>query len=120
MIDLIGAINCVRVMKEYGTYESHKIGSIHIDVNGLTSMISGVPDYHEGQIVLFRDELHPSDSKLVMGEYRGMEQRPTGKVTIKSPLTQKEIDKQKSKGSLLTTVGVMVGVPRKYIEEIRI
>ena len=120
MIDLTRAINCIRVMKEYGTYKSHRIGRVHTNVNRLTSIVSRVPGYHEGQVVLFRDELYPSDSELFMGEYRGMKQRPTGKVTIESPLTQKEIDKQKSKGSLLTTVGMMVEIPRKYIEEIRI
>ena len=120
MMDLGIAINCIRVMKENRTYRDHKIGRINTPVNGLTSMVSGVPHNPEGKIVLFYDELYPSDSELCMGEYMGTKQRPTGRVTIESPLTQEEIEKQKAKGSLLTTVGTMIGVPRKYVEEIRI
>ena len=49
-----------------------------------------------------------------------MKQKRTGRVTIESPLSQEDIDKQKAKGSLITTFGTMVSVPKKYVEEIRI
>jgi len=120
MIDLTEATNCIRVMQENGTYRNHKIGRINIAVNGLTSMISGFPFYREGQIVLFYDELTPSDSELCKGEYRGMEQKPTGRVTIEKPFTQEEIDEQKAKGSPLINTGTIIGVPKKYVEEIKI
>jgi len=64
--------------------------------------------------------LSPSNSELCMGEFRGMKQKRTGRVTIESPLSQEDIDKQKAKGSLITTFGTMVSVPKKYVEEIRI
>lgn len=121
MIDLTRAMECIKTMQKYGTYRGHKIGRINTPVvNGIDSVISGVPHYNDGQVVIFREELSPSDSEMHMGEYRGMEQKPTGRVTIESPLTQEEIDKMKAKGSLITTIGTMVGVPSRYVEEIRI
>jgi len=114
MIDLTRATNCITVQKQYGTYRGAKVGRIAEDCDG---MLGG---YREGQIVLFREELHPSDFQMRMGEYMGMEQQPIGRVTIESPLTQEEIEKQRAKGSLLTTIGTMVGVPKGYVEEIRI
>ena len=117
MIDLTEAINFIRVMKENKTYRNHKIGRINMAVNGLTSEISGFPFYREGQIVLFYDELTPSDSELCRGGYMGIEQKPTGRVTIEKPFI---LGEEKTKGSRLTTIGTIVGVPKEYVEEIRI
>ncbi len=107
-------------MRENGTYRDHKIGRILQDVNGEVSVISGVPGYTLGQVILFREELEPSDSQLCLGEYRGMKQKLTGRVTIESPMCQSEIDSQRKNGSPLKTIGTMVGVPKSYIEEIKI
>ncbi len=118
MIDLRDAQNCIRIMKENGTYRGQRIGRVKTNVCGQVSRVSGIPGYLEGRTVLFYDELHPSDSQLCMGEWKGTKQRPTGTLTIESPLTQEAIDKQRARGSLLTTVGTIVGVPASYIEEI--
>lgn len=120
MIDLSVARNCIEVMKKYGAYNGQKIGRVDALLNGLLSLLPGIPDYRGGEIVVFREQLTPSDSELNMGEFIGIEQKPTGRITIESPLTQKEIDEQKAKGSLITTTKVMVNVPRGYVEEIRI
>lgn len=120
MIDLRTATNCIKAMKEDGSYRNDKIGRIKTDVIGLTSIISGVPLYSVGRVVLFHEELFPSDADLCMGEYIGQTQQPTGKVTVESPLTQKEIDKRKAKGLKLMLPGTTVGVPRDYVEEIKI
>ena len=118
MLDLTLATNCIRAMKENGTYRGERIGRIKSSVHGMVSLICGVPCYIPDQVVLFREELDPSDFSL--GEYRGMEQRPTGRLTVERPLSQEGIDQQRAKGYLLTTVGTMVGVPESYVEEIRI
>lgn len=124
MIDLrnlSAATNCIKAMKENGTYRNNRIGIINSNINGgLTSIVSGFPDFHKGEVVLFREELFPSDSQLRMGEYMGVKQKPNGYITIERPFTQEEIDKQRAKGSLITTYGTMVCVPRKYLTEVRI
>lgn len=109
MINLAVARNCLRVMQENGTYENQRIGRVKTAIEGY---------YREGQIVLFREEVTPSDSELCMGEYAGMEQQPAGTVTVEIPLTQEGIDWHKAKGSLLTTMVTMIEVPEGYIEEI--
>jgi len=120
MIDLSVILNCIRVMKEYGTYRGEKIGIIRKNIPTLTSAASGFPDSRRGKLVLYREHIFPDDSQLQMGEYMGMEQRPTGRATIESPLYQKEMEEQKAKGSLITTMETIAGVPMEYIEEIRI
>jgi len=110
-LDLRIATECISVMKESGTYRGQRIGILRKDVYGLTGRITGFPSDYKGKIVLFREELYPSDSEMRMGEYMGMKQKPTGKVTIESPLSRKWIDENKQKGSLITTIGTMIGVP---------
>ncbi|MBR9683490.1 hypothetical protein GOV03_03030 [Candidatus Woesearchaeota archaeon] len=112
MIDLTTAINCIEAMKENRTYDNHKIGRIKVDHTGLT--------YRKDQIVLFQEEVSPTDSEMCLGEYQGIEQKLTGKVTIEGPMTLEEINKQRERRSLLTTVGTTIGVPRGYVEEIKI
>ena len=107
MIDLTIARNCIRVQKENETYQGARIGRIAKDCSG---MVSG---YRAGQIVLFRKELDHELSCARRPRYKGT-------LTIESPLTRKEIEKQRAQGSLITTVGTMVGVPAGYIEEIRV
>jgi hypothetical protein len=112
MIDLTKAINCIRVQKENHTYQGAKVGRITKDCSGRAT------HYSEGRIVLFTEQLSPSNAELRMGEYMGMEQRPTGNVTLEMPLDQHEIDQRKAKGSLITTIGTMVNVSKEYVEEI--
>ena len=107
MIDLTVARNCIRAQKQSGTYDGARIGRIAQDCSG---MVSG---YRAGQIVLFRKELDHELSCARRPRYKGT-------LTIESPLTRDEIEKQRARGSLLTTVGTMVGVPEGYVEEIRI
>ena len=106
MLDLIIALNCIRVMKEYGTYHGEKIGRIKKVIPTLTSDVSGFPDSRVGEIIIYR-------------EYSEMG-KPTGRATVESPLCQKDIDEQKRKDSLITTVRTISSVPMSYIEEIRI
>lgn len=115
-MDLTIATNCIRVMKEYGTYRGHRIGIVRASPDTHVSQISGVSNYRPGEIVLFREETDESN----LGEFRGVKPKPTGRLTIESPLCQAEIDKQKAQGSLITTFGIIVGVPRRYIEEIKL
>ena len=57
MLDLTIATNCIRIMKEYGTYRGQKIGRID-------SPSYRFPLHQNGQIVLFKEDLFPSDSEL--------------------------------------------------------
>ena len=120
MINLSEAINCIEVMQREEAYKNHKIGIIKKAVDGVTSLISGIHYHEAGAVVLFREEIFPTDSQLAMGEYMGRIQKPTGTVTIESPLPQKDIDKQKAQCSLLRTVGTIVGVPKSYVEGVRL
>lgn len=110
VIDLTKATNCIRVMKEYGTYNDHKIGIMKEDVPTLTSMVSGFREGLKGKLVLYREEYSSDDGP----------RRELGTVTVETPLSQEEIDKQKAKHSLITTMGTIVGVPKSYVEEVRI
>ena len=94
MIDLKQTLDCIKVMKEYGTYRDQKVGRIREDANGMVS------HYNTGQIILYTLESNKT-------------------ATIESAMTQKAIQEQKDQKSLLTTVGTMIGVPIRYIEEIR-
>ncbi len=108
MIDLTRAINCISVQKENGTYRKARIGRITEKAIGLP------PHYQAGEVVLFYDELTPEDSRL------GIEPKPTGRVTIESPLTQAELDEEGAINSLTTTNRTMIGVPARYVEEIKV
>jgi hypothetical protein len=120
MLDLTRTTNCIKVMKKYGTYDKHKIGVMKRDVSTITAAVSGFPERLNGELVLYREEKWPNDSMMQMGEYREIKQKNLGTVTVEIPLSREEIKKQKEKGSLLTTVGTIVGVPRTYVTEIRI
>ena len=119
MADLMEAINCIRAMKGYGTYDGQRIGVINHRLTTLTDVISGFPVFRKGMIVLFREEMEPTDSQLQMGEYMGMAQRPTGRVTIETPLSFQDIERERLRGSLITTVGLIVDVPGRYVSEIK-
>jgi hypothetical protein len=110
MIDLTTARNCIEAMKENGTYRSHKIGRVINPIGGMTSAVSGFPVYQEGEIVIFRKESSPE-------EYR---EKHRDTLTVESPLSLEQINKNREEGSLITTIRTTVCVPEKYVEEIRI
>ncbi len=105
MLDLSNAINCIKIMKEYGTYRGEKIGRIVRAVSGL------VIKYRRGEMVLYTEEF----SSETNGQKRNL-----GTLTIETPLIKEEIDKEKAKGSLLTTIRTMVGVPKNFVRTVRI
>ena len=96
MIDLQNAENCIKAMRAYGAYQNHKIGIIvrHIDET--------IFSYKPGDVVIFREE---NGSK---------------RVTIEKPMSQRQIDEQRTRGSLLTTYETMVCVPLDYLKEVKI
>lgn len=110
MIDLTRATNCIVAMRENGTYRGERVGRV----------TDNFPGYRKGQIVLFSEEPFPSDSQLRMGEFMGMKQEPTHTITVESPMTLEQIAKQRAQSSLLTANGIIVNVPRGYVEEIKI
>ena len=118
MIDSTDAKNCIAYMRERGTYHGYRIGIVKRELRGLVGAISGFPEYCGGEVVLFREEMTPSDSQIHMGEYMGCEQRPTGIVTIERPVNAAELGSRRIAGLLLVTFCTMVGVPRDCIEEI--
>lgn len=111
MMDLRDAINCIRVQKAYGTYEGAQIGRV---VESIDSLVT----YRPGNVVLFRREVEPSDSQMQMGEFMGRKQKPTGKVTLETPLSKAELEKERARGSLITTMRTCLSVPERYVEEI--
>ncbi|HEA46480.1 MAG TPA: hypothetical protein ENH99_01735 [Candidatus Pacearchaeota archaeon] len=113
MNDLSDALNCIEEMKRCGTYGGQKIGRV---VEEFTGQVMG---YSAGEIILYTEELTPSDAELRMGEFRGMEQKPSGRVTIEKPLTPKQISGRIGRGHI-RTMGTIVDVPLKYVEEIRV
>lgn len=119
MIDFSVARRCIKLMNQDKQPDIPKIGVLKRDVGGLTSRLSGFPDYTEEEVVLFYEHLDPSNSELRMGEYQGMKQKPTGFVTIESPLTQEEIRANKERGSSIKTYRTIVGVPKECLHEVR-
>jgi hypothetical protein len=110
-MDLSRATNCIEAMKENGTYRGEKIGIVQKDMDNLAH-------YKRGQVVIYREEMTPSDGEMSMGEYMGREQKPRGIITVEIPMSSEDITKQRAKHSLLTTFGCTIRVPEKYIEEV--
>lgn len=110
MVDLSTVLNCVKEMRVCGIYRGQKVGMVRKNFCG----------YHVGRVVLYTSELTPSDSELQMGEYRGMQQKPTGRITVEIPLNPEQISRNKERGSLIRTMGTMINVPSKNVEEIRV
>ena len=90
--DLKRTLDCLEVMREEGSLRDRKAGKINHRVDGL------IP-YRVGQIVIYRTE-------------------PKGTVTIESALTQEQIKEEREKGSYISTIGTMVGVPARYVDEV--
>ena len=94
MIDLQNAENCIKAMKEQGTYQNHKIGIILRRIDGT------IFSYKPGDVVIFREE------------------EGSNRVTIEKPMSQRRIDEQRTRGSLLTTCETRVCVPLDYLGEV--
>lgn len=114
MIDISKALDCIGAMKKCGTYRNQKIGVLRQAFSGM------VANYSLGDVVLYREELTPSDAELRMGEYAGKEQRPTGRVTVEIPFSQEQIAQQRKRDSLISTIGTIIGVSSRYVEEVRV
>ncbi len=110
-MDLSVALHCIETMKSYNTYRGEKIGIVREDLK----ILGG---YRAGEIILYREEVNPLDCQMAMGEYMGMEQKPTGKLTIERPIDKEWIEANKQEGSLLTTHSTCIGVPCFLVEEI--
>jgi hypothetical protein len=119
MTTLEDALNCIEIMKKMGIYRGHKIGKINKKVPTITSDISGFYDYSPGEIILFREELFPSDGQVQMGEYRGVKQKPSGYLAIEKPMSTEDL-KKRDKKDYITTFCTTVCVPKEYVEEIPI
>jgi hypothetical protein len=89
-LDIEQALGCVFDMVRHGSYNGEMIGRITSDVPH---------HFREGDIVLFTDD---GDGRTV---------------TVETPYCQKEIDRQRSKGSSITR-STMVNFPRRYIERV--
>ena len=113
MIDLSIALNCIEEMKACGTYRGHKSGVVMRGFGGIATR------YSPGKVVLYREELTPLGEELRMGECRGVEQKPTERVTVETPLTPEQISGDLGRG-LIRTIGTMIGVPQEYVEELRV
>ena len=100
MIDLSIALNCIAAMKKNGTYRGHKIGRVARECTGM------VGRYEVGRIVIYHE-----NPREFIDDPRFL--------TIETPMTLEEIERQRTKRSLLTTAGCMVCVPPRYIEEVR-
>lgn len=107
MNDLSDALNCIEEMKRCGTYGGQKIGRV---VEEFTGQVSS---YREGNIVLYTPEVGLDSER----ELAGLGQGPTGRVTVETPLTPEQIFGDLGRG-LIRTIGTMIGVPQKYVEEI--
>lgn len=89
------AANCIRVMKENGTYRGEKVGRVIREFGGAARI------YKEGEIVLFKEAI---------GE----------RITVSIPLSRERIDKNRREGSPITTNGAIVNVPNLYVEEVSV
>jgi hypothetical protein len=92
-LDLRVAMNCIGEQKKNKTYDGAKIGIVKKGFGDLCS-------YNAGSVILFKDE---GDNHY----------------TVETPLSSIEILKQKKNKSLITTVKTTVGVPSKYIDEVK-
>ena len=85
------ARQCIEAMKENGTLRNHMIGVVTHSFPG------EFPTYHKGERVIFRDD---GDNT----------------VTVEKPMTMESINENRAKGSLNTTIGTMVNVPKRLIK----
>lgn len=96
MINIKTSLDCIEVMKQYGTYRGEKVGIIAKNFSGDVSI------YKKGSVVLYK----PDSSENTL--------------TVETALSQEEIKKRKENGSLNTTIDTIVSVPQEYIEEIKV
>lgn len=90
---LYNAENCIRVMKEWKTYNNHKIGRLCKPIQGLCIT------YEQDEIVIYRTE----DDKTV---------------TVETPMTPEELEARKDERSLITAYKTIVAVPKEYVQDI--
>lgn len=99
MIDLTSAINCRNHLKERGNLPDNK----NMYIGRITKEIKDIVHYDEGEIVGYT-----------------LRQSKKGLLTVEKPHTPEEIKKRRSEGNMISTFKTIVGVPREYIEQIKI
>ena len=103
VINLKDALEVLVEIGQRPTYKGLKVGITQPAI---------APVYEVGRVVLFKHEVHPSDA------HPDRAGKPTGYITIETPMNAHQREEQRSKGSLLRTTATMVCVPETYVEEI--
>jgi hypothetical protein len=93
-MDFTNAIECLKLQKETNPNTQYKIGVIKKNIDSLVT-------YKIGDVVLFEKGIVKNT------------------ITVERPMTPEWLQKQKEKGSLLTTVCCIVGVPENYVDEVK-
>jgi hypothetical protein len=111
-MDLRNAIYCLEIENKNRGSDELKIGIVTKDFPG------EFPFYNQGEVVVYREHLEPPCTQ--MGEYRGVEQKPNGSLTVETPLSIEEIIKRRKDGNFITTVRTMTFVLARYVMEIKL
>lgn len=92
-MDLRDAIYCLNIMKKEGHFDAkeYKIGRVKESLN------KGI--YVTNEIILYKTI-------------------KDGTLTIEKPLNKEELKRERERGSKISTICTMLGVPPKFIEEI--
>jgi hypothetical protein len=85
------AVDSISIKKRFGKYRGEKIGMVRRDfLNGF---------YKKGGVVLFTRD---SD----------------GFFSVEKPLSVNDMRKEKEKGSIVSSVGLVCGVPKSYVKRV--
>lgn len=106
MATLKDAFNCIEVMKESKTYRGEEVGIITKPFSGFVT-----PNYQPGTVVLYKKEVSPDID---------VSKKDLGTLIVEIPMSQAGIDKEKLRGSFITTFRTIVGVPKSYVKKAKI
>ena len=95
-LDLRPILYCIEVQKKNGTYRNEKIGMLTDDFPDHLS-------HYKDEPILYSKSIYDK-----------------GTVTIEKPKDKLWLDKDETTGNHITTYCTMVGVPEKYIVEIKL
>ena len=95
IIDLTNALNVLKELEFSGRSHDYKIGIVAHPFRGIAV------DYEIGDVVLYQ-KIYEDKT-----------------ITIETPMDKTEIKAQKAKKSLILTVRCMVGVPKRYVVEVK-
>jgi hypothetical protein len=96
------ALGCIKAMRENRTLRDTLIGVVVKKFGGIG------PGYQVGEYVVFRR--YPIRSNV------GRIQRYN--LVVETPMSAKQIEEERKRGSLITTIGTIVGVPADYVQEV--